>query len=413
VTRLALCGNVFRMDCAQEAIDVLRLGALPELHQRLQGASQPQTVGFGLYLSAQAAAELCADERLRADWQQALAQSPWPIWTANAFPYGGFHARKVKQAAFLPDWTSPQRLHYTEQVTRLLADVCAPGERASVSTCPLGYGPTALQSDATLHHLTAMQKHLVELENETGVHITLAFEPEPDGAFERVDDLARWLQQNLPQHHHLGICWDLCHSAVVNETAAEVLAALDRYEIPCGKVQISAALIAQQPFTPELAQLLADLALDPWFHQVRGQTSGGTPLSWPDLPDFLDARSDSPTNPGPSIRASDPEAPPEPTASTLDLEAPPEPTASASDQVRIHCHVPVHRREFLPGLSGTPWQVALQAALRAGIQDFELETYTLPVLPQSFLQEHGLVGTLFAEIQACFDLIGLDTAPGL
>jgi hypothetical protein len=375
------------MDSAQDAIEVLRLGALPELHQRLLNASHPAAVGFGLYLSAQAAAELSADGRLRTAWQQALAQSQWPIWTANAFPYGGFHARKVKQAAFLPDWTSPQRLHYTQQVTRLLADVCAPGERASVSTCPLGYGPTAVQSPATLHHLAAMQKHLVELEAETGVHITLAFEPEPDGGFERVEDLARWLQRNLPQHHHLGVCWDLCHSAVVDESATEVLAALDRYQIPCGKVQISAALLAQQPFSPELADLLNDLAQDPWFHQVRGQAQHGRPLSWPDLPDFLAAQ------PDPQVHRSL--------------------SASAADHVRIHCHVPVHRPEFLPGLSGTPWKEALQAAQKAGIQDFELETYTLPVLPESFLLEHGLVGTLFAEIQACFEVIGLDTEPGL
>ncbi len=387
--RLALCGNVFRVHDAEGAIALMAEGQLPELRQQwLQsGAAGAAEVGFGLYLPAIAAAQLKKTPALRRRWTRSSLKSGWPIWTANAFPYGGFHEKLVKEKAFLPDWTQPERLHYTCQVADLLATQMLAGGgddlQGSLSTCPLGYGTDLVTNPTALKHLKLAEAHLAHIADELQVHLVLSLEPEPDGAFERVSDLGRWLHQHFPQSRHVGVCWDLCHSAVVDEPAAEVVQVLQDLQVRCGKVQVSAALLLQSADS-EVVALLAKLADDPWFHQVR-QIGGATAARWPDLPPFLQS------------------------SAYADLQNPD--VVPTNVQYGIHCHVPVHRNEFLPGLQATEWKAAVDVALAAGIRDFELETYTLPVLPSAFLEQHGVVGTFVAELAACFRQISLDTDP--
>jgi hypothetical protein len=387
--RLALCGNVFRVTNAEDVTALMTDGQLPELRQQwLQsGDGGAEDVGFGLYLPAQAAAQLKKSSAVRRRWIKSNLNSGWPIWTANAFPYGGFHAKLVKEKAFLPDWTQPERLQYTCQVADLLAAqmLAAGGDdlQGSLSTCPLGYGPDLATDPIALKHLKLAEAHLAHIADELQVHLVLSLEPEPDGAFERVGDLARWLHNHFPQSRHVGVCWDLCHSAVVDEAASEVVEVLQDLQVRCGKVQISAALLLQSA-DADVKALLAKLADDPWFHQVR-QIGGETAVGWPDLPQFLQS------------------------SAYADLQKPD--AVATNFQYGIHCHVPVHRNQFLPGLQATAWKSAVDVALAAGIRDFELETYTLPVLPKSFLEQQGVVGTFVAELAACFHQISLDTDP--
>ncbi len=374
--RLALCGNAFPVKSAEDAIAVMREGELPELRQRF--ALEASDIGLGLYLPASAASELKRSSRLLQRWLLGCRQSGWPVWTANAFPYGGFHEKSVKEKAFLPDWSSADRLEYTCQIADLLAELLPPGSSGSISTCPLGYGGNLLQNASVINHLAAAEAHLQRLQRELGVHVVLSLEPEPDGAFERVSTLCAWLEQHFPQSPFLGVCWDLCHGAVVQESPEEAVEALAQTGTRCGKVQISAALLLSSFADPKVAPLLTSLANDPWLHQCRGGLEDQPPEAWADLPDFLDSE-------------------------TLQAMA-----AGQAGEVGIHCHVPVHRDEYFPGLKGTNWRHGLAVALQAGIMDFELETYTLPVLPQVFLEQEGLVGTFQAELRACFLGLGLD-----
>jgi hypothetical protein len=386
--RFALCGNVFRVETAEDARALMEQGQLPQLRGMLtESAIDPTEVGFGLYLPARATEEMFADVMQQRRWLHACKRSGWPIWTANAFPFGGFHSEKVKELAFQPDWTTSERLQFTCQVADLLAMLMRSGSKGSISTCPLGYGPELAENTQARDHLQAAEQHLAEIHRQKGVHLVLSLEPEPDGGFERVADLAAWLHQHFPGSEYLGVCWDLCHGEVVGETAEQVLAALEQYQVPCGKVQISAALLLQS-IQPPVDALLNQLADDPWFHQVRSKKAASAAgqsaldpatLRWRDLPDFLAS------------------------------EAYQHLKQVGEGEYGIHCHVPVHRADYLPGLAGTEWRGAVKAALGAGIRDFELETYTLPVLPAELLEEQGLLGTFFAEISACFHELGLDT----
>lgn len=375
--RLALCGNVFRADTRDEVLAALR-GPVAAWSGRLRAAGYARPVGYGLYLAAAAAAELARDpaglELLRRELQQAGVE----VWTANAFPYGGFHGARVKERAFEPDWRSPLRLAFTRDVAEILARLMPPGSHGSLSTCPLGYGPAARAAPAAWDNLRRAQDLLEELERRHGVRLVLALEPEPDGAFERIGELCEALAERLhgvpePQRR-VGVCWDLCHCAVVGESPAQVAAALRGRGAPLGKVQVSSALRLQGPPGSEAWRRLAELAQDPYFHQVRGDAGGGC-FAHPDLPQFL--------------------------------EQAPAPLGEA----RIHCHVPLHRAHYGAGLTATDWRAGLQAAWAAGARDFEAETYTLPVLPRDFLEREGLVGTLAAETLAVAAALDATAAP--
>jgi len=374
--RLALCGNVFPADGPGAVLAALR-GPVRAWTDGLKEEGQTGPFGFGLHFSARAAAEIAASKPLLAEIKQAMADADVTAWTANAFPFGDFHATSVKESAFLPDWSSPERSEFTLQVAHLLAEFAPDDDRPlSISTCPIGYGTAALEHPDTLKHLLFTAACLQHLGKQYRRDFILAIEPEPDGNFERVSDLANWLYHHIPADllPQLGVCWDLCHGAVVGESASEILETLHNTGVRVGKVQISSALaISGHPTSASLA-LLQSLTDDPYLHQVRGENPIGVALSMPDMPAFLSL-----------------------------------PDASQWSNLRVHCHVPVSRSEYPGGLQGTPWKEAVGQCLNAGIRDFELETYTLPVLPAEFLAERGQVGTMVDESLSCIQALKLDT----
>ena len=362
--RLALCGNVFPADTPAAVCAALR-GPVSELALRLRDGGWQGQPGFGLYLPRRTALEFLRERPRVAKLRAALSKAGVSVWTANAFPIGGFHGDRVKDQAFLPDWRSTERLQYTLDVAELLAEVAPGAGTVSISTCPLGYGPDAVRSPRSVEHLRRVQAAFVELEARTGLRVVLAIEPEPDGGFERVSALAEWLAGHLPGADRIGVCWDLCHSAVVGESAAEALTALQQTGVPVGKVQVSAALAVRGALDAAAAARLAAFSGDPYLHQVRGRHEDGRPAAYSDLVRLLDS----------------------------------EPLPQLED-LRVHCHVPLHHDDFGDGLTATPWREALATVAASGISDFEVETYTLPVLPPP-LRAAGMVATLAAEMLAC------------
>jgi len=354
-------------------------GPASDWSSALKAAGHKPPFGFGLYLAAHAARIFAMDFSARQELKAALEQAELQCWTANAFPYGGFHDKVVKQAAFDPDWRQSERLRFTLDVAKVLLDL-APADASpiSVSTCPLGYGSAALDHPATMQHLQVTASAFAALSEASGRSLCLAIEPEPDGCFERVSELAKWLNANFQpqQRQHLGICWDLCHSAVVGEDTETVLASLRENEVRLGKIQISSALQLRQKLTPALSQRLRELTNDAYLHQVRGIDGGGRAFAFRDVADFLaDAQSQD------------------------------------GNDLRVHCHVPVCRSDYGDGMSGTAWKEAVAAAWMAGYRDFELETYTLPGLPGDVLEGGSMVNTMKSEMLACFSALQLDTPP--
>lgn len=374
-TRLALCGNVFPAETPAAVLCAVE-GPVADWVRELERHGHGGPCGFGLYLPAAAARELWKSEEETARLGRALARARVEVWTANAFPMGGFHGPRVKERAFLPDWRQPERLGHTLRVADVLARLMEPGAAGSLSTCPLGYGPEARSDPAAAENLRRAQEHLLLLQQRTGVRLLLALEPEPDGAFERAGDLAAWLLEHVHQdvaaaERRVGLCWDLCHSAVVAERADDVLAVLRASEVPLGKVQVSAALcLPGQPAEGDL-EWLRRLAGDPYLHQVRGNLRDGRPCRFPDLSGLLEF-----------------------------------PGLPAMEDLRVHCHVPLSRDHISGGIRASDWRGPLASAVRAGHSDFEIETYTLPVLPAELAGE-SLGAALVADTLACVQALGL------
>src|SRR4051794_20346771 len=72
----------------------------------------------GLRLSAMAARQAKPAEAQ--SFHDRLNESGCFIPTINGFPYGGFHGRRVREQAYLPDWRSSERVHYTRDLIKLL-----------------------------------------------------------------------------------------------------------------------------------------------------------------------------------------------------------------------------------------------------------------------------------------------------
>jgi len=382
-----MCGNVFPGDTVAGVLSAFE-GPIADWAKLLRARGWKDPLGLGLFLGSNAATELSEAQSKLGQLQKLVKEQQIAIWTANAFPFGGFHEAQVKQGAFLPDWRHPDRLSFTHNVAQIMSShfagellprtttqasaKCAPVDGLSISTCPLGYGPAAGGSPATIKNLRAMQEFLRDLERQSGVPIHLALEPEPDGCCERVEQLCKWLGENVlsevaPIDRRIGVCWDLCHSAVVGESCHEVTSALSNWRVPLVKVQISSALQLSGGLDRASCNQLGHLTKDRYLHQVRGQLKNGSDFAVKDLPDLLD---------------------------DAQLQA-------QVESLRVHCHVPVNSQQFAGNLRPTDWVSGLQAAWAYGCRNYELETYTLPILPEEFLGKGGQVSTMVSEMEAC------------
>ena len=86
--------------------------------------------GACLYFGAGALRDLSdAPERV-AELQAALADGPAFVFAVNAFPLGDFHARVVKEGAYRPDWTQPERLSPTRSTSTASSPRAGPATKS-------------------------------------------------------------------------------------------------------------------------------------------------------------------------------------------------------------------------------------------------------------------------------------------
>src|SRR5438309_1043548 len=152
--------------------------------------SPDRPMGIGLWLSANAAAELLA-KKAEGEFGEWLAERGLVPYTFNGFPYGDFHQQVVRHRVYEPTWWQPERLHYTMQLVEILDALLAPGLEGSISTLPIAWGTPcpdrgALEQAASQLRQAAAWMH--QLESETGRLIYLCLEPEPGAVFSFADD---------------------------------------------------------------------------------------------------------------------------------------------------------------------------------------------------------------------------------
>lgn len=309
-------------------------------------------LGLGLWLAAPVAAALAADPALRVRLRHELTVRGLEVVTLNGFPYAAFQAPVVKGDVYHPDWTTPERLTYTLDLARVLADLL-PGDavRGSVSTLPLAWRTPwdDDRADAARRRLDALADGLAAIERQTGRPVRVGFEPEPGCVVESTGQAAVVLAGTDPER--LGICLDLAHLACAWEEPAAALARLRAAGLPVVKVQVSAAIEAADPASH--ADELRRWVEPRFLHQTRsaGCAGGADPADPAYAADDLDAALD----------------------------------AALPDAWRVHYHVPLHAPPEPPLGSTVP---VLRAALAellggpvAGCDHLDVETYTWGVLP--------------------------------
>jgi sugar phosphate isomerase/epimerase len=302
-------------------------------------------LGVGLWLAAPVARQLAVDPAGVARLRRDLDARGLEVVTLNGFPYQSFHAPVVKQAVYRPDWLTAARLEYTLNLARILAGLLPDdAARGSVSTLPLAWRTpswTPEQSSAAQRQLDRLAGQLAALRAETGRQVRVAFEPEPGCLLESAGQTAAGLSG--VDTEYLGVCLDLAHLACAWEEPAATVDQLAAAGLPVVKVQVSAALAADQPGEPSTAAALRGYAEPRFLHQVRSASG----QSADDLPAALEAGL-----PGPW---------------------------------RVHYHVPLHAAPQ-PPLRSTVELLRAALAVLAGGQSarcdhFDVETYTWSVLP--------------------------------
>ncbi len=309
--RLAYCLNVHPGETLEEVLAGIE-GVTVPLARRFAGAG---CFGAGLYVAAGLARRPAAPEG-RADLDRlagTLADAGLDPFTANAFPYGGFHSAGLKAGVFRPTWAEPERLAFTLDAARVLVacaraagDGGAPRGGLSLSTHTGRHGPFADESEraAAAAQLARAALALARLGEEAGVRLRLALEPEPGASAGDTAAGLRWIEhvreegpRLVPEEpraeleraleESLGLCLDTCHSAVeFEEPAAAADLALGA---PLAKLQATSALSLVDPAArPEARAALLALDEPRYLHQLTARHPGGVARLM-DLPELAAA----------------------------------------------------------------------------------------------------------------------------
>ena len=353
---LAYCTNIHRGETWRETFDSLKNHVLAVREK----VCPREPFAIGLRLSNQAAVELDQPPALL-EFQRWLEKNGCYIFTINGFPFGQFHGKRVKEQVYAPDWTSPERLAYTNRLFDLLARLLPAGIEGSVSTVP-GSFKEFIHSDGQKklirENLWRCVEHISRTSARAGRKLHLGLEPEPLGLLENSAETIAFFEQLRGEHKNdprldefLGVNYDTCHFAIEFEEPQNALAALQQAGIKISKLHLSSALKAKP--TSAARERLKNFADDVYLHQVIARNKNGQLTFHRDLPDALN---------------------PQLANGNLELAA----------EWRIHFHVPLHAPAAPPFENTNDHLLGVldMLAEKPGLcSHLEMETYTWEVLP--------------------------------
>lgn len=206
---------------------------------------------IGLRLGEHAAVDL-SDRAELLQFQRWLGNNSCYVFTINGFPYGHFHGAHVKEQIYRPDWTSPERVAYTNLLFDLLAQLVPPGIEGSVTTLPGSFKtfhPSAEALKTIRQNLWRTVEHIAHVSRQTGRQLHLALEPEPLCLLESSAETIHFFEHLRAEHPHdprlnahLGVNYDTCHFAVEFEEPHNALPCLVNHGVKISKINLSSAL---------------------------------------------------------------------------------------------------------------------------------------------------------------------------
>ena len=402
-THLSYCTNIHAGDAWHDVLPELQR-QLPKVRKAL---SHEGNMGIGLRLSHNSLSALENPDTL-GQFKQWLADEQHYVYTINGFPYGAFHGERVKEDVYKPDWTESARLDYTCRLATLLCELQPPENYGSISTLPGTYKDWMMPGteQRISGHLIRAVAHCVKLAEKTGVTIALALEPEPCCMLETVAETVSFFRQylfsdeaittlaslcNLSReaaetalHTHIGVCYDVCHSAVEFENPAHAIARLQSAGIDIIKIQLSSALEIPQVNEASLRHL-SRFDEPVYLHQVV-EKRGDQITRYSDVRSAMAAtryRLESRSTLDPALQIAI-------NAGVTRLpQASFDPVTEPDAQWRVHFHVPVftEQAEHFSTTQSTLSQVLQLQKLSGFCRHLEVETYTWDVLPETYREQ--------------------------
>jgi hypothetical protein len=371
---LAYCTNIHPAESWPETLSALQNFTLA-VRDRVCPA---KPYAIGLRLGDLASRQLSQPDALR-EFHRWLDRSNCYVFTINGFPYGRFHGRRVKEQVYRPDWTSDDRVAYTNRLFDLLGRLVPAGIEGSVSTVPGSFKEFIATEDQLAlirANIFRCVEHVARVSGQTGRRLHLGLEPEPLCLLETTEETLQFFDRLRAAHSNdsrleefLGVNYDTCHLAVEFEAPAASLAKLRRHGIKISKLHLSSALKLRA--APENVARLAAFAEDTWLHQVVCRAADGKLTRHRDLQPALAA------------------------------------PASAADEWRVHFHIPLHSPPAAWFGNTTDHLLGVLDVLQADPQlcsHLEMETYTWEVLPPE-LRNQSVVGQLCLEYEWCLNAL--------
>ena len=362
---LAYCTNIHRGEDWAQTFESLKTHTLGVRDRVAPG----RAYAIGLRLSDRAAREL-SEPAVLDNFQQWLVDENCYVFTLNGFPFGDFHGTRVKEQVYVPDWTSPARLEYTNRLFDLIAALVPEGMEGSVSTLPGSFKEFIVeesQEQAIRNNLWKCVEHISALSERTGKDLHLGLEPEPLGYFETSEETVAFFEKMRAEHpndvrlnQHLGVNYDTCHLAVEYEEPQDAIGRICEAGVRISKLHLSAAL-KMTPSDDTRAQL-KQFEEDVYLHQVVERMPDGSLVRHRDLDAVLS-------------------------------------TVTEAEEWRIHFHIPLHSPDtdwFASTRDHIYGVLDLVKADPALCAHLEMETYTWEVLPAE-MKNRDVVGQLAGE----------------
>ena len=373
---LSYCSNIHPGEDWEQTYHSLKT-YLPKIKKEVAPESP---FGIGLRLSNQASLALDEGSNLK-DFKDWLDQNQFYVFTMNGFPYGNFHNERVKDMVHAPDWTTQERLDYTERLFDQLAFLIPDGISGGISTSPVSYkhwhtSDKALDKAFTTgaESMAKIVLQLEQIERNTGKYLHLDIEPEPDGMIENSDEVLYFYDTYLIPIatqkliavlgcnkekardlilRHITVCYDVCHFSLAYEEPEYTLAKFKSAGIKVGKIQVSSALkiLFEEGDNEAIWHSLSQFNEPTYLHQVT-EKIGNKVVTYRDLPEVLEQR-------------------------------------SHAKELRSHFHVPIFLERY-DHLFSTQDQIlkVLEYLRKDQFSDqLEIETYTWDVLPKGLKTE--------------------------
>lgn len=367
---LAYCTNDHRGETWTETFGKLQQHALT-VRERI---CPEQPFGIALRLSGRAAREL-SDRATLLTFHRWLDQHQCYVVGMHGFPCGHLRDRLATAQVFVPDWTSPARLAYTNLLFDLLAQLLPANIEGCVSTLPgaikgVAYAPEELRM--LRDHLWHCVEHVARLSEQSGRTMRLGLEPGPYCLLESSGETIEFFDCMRTEHPHdprllefLTVNYDACHFAVEYEEPVNAIACLHQQGVRVGKVQLSSALRVCP--APEVLACLAAFKEDSYQHQVVALLGNGERIIYRNLAQAL-------------------------------WEAA-QPGAVPAEEWRIHMHIPLHGPDGDWFVNTNDHVLSLLDLLAANPEicpHLEIETQTWEALPPE-LQQRSLADQIAAE----------------